>query len=72
MVTVGATAGMKKELPEIFKSEIARSHELLNRSKTIVSELGEMLERSRNLLDESYKIVEKVKARLPFKNDPER
>jgi hypothetical protein len=72
MLSPRGTSGMKKELPEEFKAEIARSHKLLNRSKSVLSELGEMLERSRNLLEESYKIIEKAKARSPFKNDPER
>jgi hypothetical protein len=63
---------MKKELSDTFNKEIARSHELLNRSNTLLSELGETVERSRNLLEESYKIIDKVKAQLSFEDDPER
>jgi hypothetical protein len=63
---------MKKELPETFRRQIAHSYELLNRSNTLLSELADTVERSRNLLEESYKIIDKVKARSLFKDDPER
>ena len=65
-------SGMKKKLPETVRRQIAYSHELLNRSNTLLSELADTVERSRNLLDESYRIIAKVKVRSLFKDDPER
>jgi hypothetical protein len=63
---------MKKELPEKLRMEIARSLELLERSKALASELEETVERSRDLLDQSYRIIDRLRARSRFKDDPER
>jgi hypothetical protein len=63
---------MKKELPEKLRMEIARSLELLERSKALASELEETVERSRDLLDQSYRIIDRLRARSWFKDDPER
>jgi hypothetical protein len=63
---------MKKELPEKLRMEIARSIELLERSKALASELEETVERSRDLLDQSYRIIDRLRARSWFKDDPER
>jgi hypothetical protein len=63
---------MKKELPEKLRMEIARSLELLERSKALASELEETVERSRDLLDQSYRIIDRLRARSRLKDDPER
>jgi hypothetical protein len=63
---------MKKELPEKLRMEIARSLELLERSKALASELEETVERSRNLLDQSYRIIDRLRARSRFKDDLKR
>ena len=62
----------KKESPETLMRQIACSHELLDRSNTLLSELADTVERSRNLLEESYKMIDKAKARLSFEDDRER
>lgn len=72
MLIFRGISGMKKKLPETVRRQIAYSHELLNRSNTLLSELADTVERSRNLLDESYRIIAKVKVRSLFKDDPER
>ena len=66
------TSGMKKEFSEKLRMEIGRSLELLERSKALASELEETVERSRNLLDQSYRIIDRLRARSRFKENPGR
>ena len=63
---------MKKEFSKKLRRQIAYSHELLNRSNSLLSELADTVKRSRDLLEESYRIIAKVKVRSLFKDDPER
>ena len=59
---------MKIEFPTTLMRQIARTYELLNRSKILVSELEKSLEHSRKLLDESHKIIARLKPDLIFKD----
>ena len=63
---------MKKESPEKIGRDIAESHELLKRSKALLSELDETVQRSRTLLEQSYRLIDKLKTWSPYRNDSER
>ena len=62
---------MKKKVSTTVTREIAASHELLKRSRDLLSELGETVERSRKVLAESHRIIANVKVQRFSEYDPE-
>ena len=59
---------MKLEITATLMIHIARSYELLNDSKILVSELERSLEHSRKLLDKSRKLIARLKPESIFKD----